>query len=32
MSGEITGYRGFHPASEAYIVKDPYELVKGGAA
>ena len=28
MSDEITGYGGFHPASEAYVVKDFFTLVK----
>ena len=27
MSDEITGYRGFHPASEAYVVKDFFRLL-----
>jgi hypothetical protein len=30
LSEEITGYRGFHPASEAYVVKDLYKLVNEG--
>jgi hypothetical protein len=30
MSEEITGYRGFHPASDAYVVRDIYKLVNDG--